>query len=163
MKFLTVHGHFNDFNGWVELDRDDPLSAQVECVVKTASVETGSLDRDYHLCSDDFFAVESFPDMVFKSIRVERRGQERFRLVGELTIRNVTRPINLDVRLEDRERDGSGVERATLTASTVISRRDWFLDWQQALEAGRWIVGEQIKLDLEVTLVRRPDEQEASA
>lgn len=157
MKFLTVHGHFNDFSGWVEIENDDPKTARVECVVKTASVDTGSLDRDYHLCSKDFFAVESYPDMVFQSTGVERRGDERFRLIGDLTIRNTTRPIRLDVRVEERDRDSSGSEKATLTASTVISRLDWFLDWQEALEAGRWIVGEQIKLDLEIALVHRPD------
>jgi PAS domain S-box-containing protein len=157
MKFLTVHGHFNDFGGWVELDNDDPKTARAECVVKTSSVDTGSLDRDYHLCSKEFFSVESYPDMVFTSTGVERRGDERFRLIGDLTIRNTTRPIRLDVRLEERETDSSGNERATLTASTVISRLDWFLDWQEALEAGRWIVGEQIKLDLELALVHRPE------
>ena len=68
----------------------------------------------------------------------------------------MSKPIRLDVRLEDREVDGSGVERATLTASTVIERMDWFLDWEQALEAGRWIVGNEVRLDLVATLVRRP-------
>ena len=74
---------------------------------------------------------------------------------GELTIRTTTRPLTLDVRLEDRERDGAGGERATLSATTIIDRTDWFLDWEEALEAGRWIVGEQIRLELEVALVRR--------
>jgi PAS domain S-box-containing protein len=161
MKFLTVHGHFSDFGGWVELDKGDPMSARAECAVKTASVDTGSLDRDYHLCSEDFFAVEHYPDMVFTSTGVERRGNERYRLIGDLTIRNTTRPVRLDVRVEEKETDAAGNERAMLTASAVISRLDWFLDWQQALEAGRWIVGEQIKLDLEITLVHRPDGSEA--
>jgi serine/threonine-protein kinase len=157
MKFLTVHGHFNDFSGWVELENDDPKSARAHCVVKTASVDSGSLDRDYHLCSPDFFAVETYPEMVFESTGVERLSDERFRLIGDLTIRGTTRPIRLDVRLGERETDSAGNERVTLTASTVISRLDWFLDWQEALEAGRWIVGEQIKLDLDITLVHRPE------
>jgi PAS domain S-box-containing protein len=157
MKFLTVHGHFNDFSGWVEVENDEPKTARAQCVVKTASVDTGSLDRDYHICSRDFFAVESYPDMVFESTGVERRGDERFRLIGDLTIRNTSRPIRLDVRLEERETDSSGNEKATLSASTVISRQDWFLDWQEALEAGRWIVGDQIKLDLEIALSYRPE------
>jgi PAS domain S-box-containing protein len=161
MKFLTVHGHFSDFSGWVELDRGDPANARAECAVKTASVDTGSLDRDYHLCSEDFFAVEHYPEMLFQSTGVEMRGNERYRLIGDLTIRNTTRPIRLDVRVEEKETDEAGNEKATLTASTVISRLDWFLDWQQALEAGRWIVGEQIKLDLEITLIHRPDGSEA--
>jgi PAS domain S-box-containing protein len=156
MKFLTVHGHFNDFSGWVEVDVGDPASSRAECVVKTASVDTDSLDRDYHLCSEDFFAVDSYPDMVFRSTSVQPRGEDRFRLRGDLTIRSVTKPITLEVRLEEREQEPSGAERATLTATTIIDRTDWFLDWEEALEAGRWIVGEQIKLDLEVTLVHRP-------
>ena len=155
MKFLTVHGRFDDFSGWVELEGDDVSTARVECVIRTATVDTGSLDRDYHLCSEDFFAVESYPEMVFRSSSVERRGDERFRMRGELTIRTTTRPLTLDVRLEDRERDGAGGERATLSATTIIDRTDWFLDWEEALEAGRWIVGEQIRLELEVALVRR--------
>jgi polyisoprenoid-binding protein YceI len=100
--------------------------------------------------------------MLFKSTGMERRGNERYRLIGDLTIRNTTRPIRLDVRVEEKETDAAGNERAMLTASTVISRLDWFLDWQQALEAGRWIVGEQIKLDLEITLIHRPDGSEAA-
>jgi polyisoprenoid-binding protein YceI len=157
MKFLTVHGHFNDFGGWVELENDDPKTARARCVVKTASVDSGSLDRDYHLCSPDFFAVETHPEMVFESTGVERLSDERFRLIGDLTIRGTTRPIRLDVRVGERETDSGKSERVTLTASAVISRLDWFLDWQEALEAGRWIVGEQIKLDLDVALVNRPE------
>src|ERR1700730_17806749 len=138
MKFLTVHGHFGDFSGWVELDDGDPKSARAECTVKTARVDTGSRDRDYHLCSEDFFAVEGYPDMVFKSKEVEQRGGERFRLLGDLTIRNTTRQIRLDIRIEEKETDSAGNQRATLTASTVISRLDWFLDWQQTLGGGGW-------------------------
>jgi PAS domain S-box-containing protein len=156
MKFMTVHGHFRDFSGWVEMEGDDPLTARAECRIKTASVDTDSLDRDYHLCSAEFFAVERFPEMVFRSTAIEALGDERFRLFGELTIRDVTRPIRLDVRLEDREIDSSGVERATLTALTVINRLEWFLDWEKALQIGRWIVGDEVRLDLVITLVRHP-------
>ena len=120
-------------------------------------MDTGSLDRDYHLCSPDFFAVERFPEMVFRSTSVQPLGDERFRLFGELTIRDVTHPLRLEVRLEDWEVDASGVERATLTALTVIHRLDWFLDWERALRVGRWIVGDQVKLDLVITVVRRPE------
>ena len=155
MKFLTVHGQFRDFSGWVDIEGDDPQTTRAECVVKTASVDTGSLDRDYHLCSRDFFDVDTHPDMIFKSAGVDIRDEERFRLHGELIIRNVSRPIVVDVSVEERERDAKGGERATLTASTVIHRSDWFLDWEEALEAGRWIVGEQIKLDLELNVYRR--------
>jgi len=156
MKFLTVHGRFRDFSGWVELEGDDPTTARAECTIKTASVDTGSLDRDYHLCSADFFDADRYPDMRYRSTGVESLGDERFRVSGELTIRAVTRPLRLDVRLEDHDIDASGTERVTLTALTVIDRSEWFLDWEKALQAGRWIVGNEVRLELVVTLVRRP-------
>jgi len=156
MKFLTVHGRFRDFSGWVEVAGDDPTTARAECTIKTASVDTGSLDRDYHLCSADFFDTDRYPDMLFRSTGVEALGDERFRVSGELTIRGVTRPLRLDVRLEDHDIDASGTERVTLTALTVIDRTEWFLDWEKALQAGRWIVGNEVRLELVVTLVRRP-------
>jgi PAS domain S-box-containing protein len=160
MKLLTVHGIFRDFSGWLDIEGNDPTTTRAHCTIRTASVDTGSLDRDYHLCSADFFAVERFPTMVFHSTRVEPLGDERFRLFGELTIREVTRPIRLEVRLEDRDIDELGVERMTLTAGTVINRLSWFLDWEKALQAGRWIVGNEVRLDLVITLVRRPGVRE---
>jgi PAS domain S-box-containing protein len=157
MRFLTVHGRFRDFSGWVEVDGRDLTTARAECRIRTASVDTGSLDRDYHLRSPDFFAAERFPEMVFRTTSAQALGDERFRLFGELTIRDVTCPIRLEVRLEDWEIDARGVERATLTAVTVIHRPDWFRDWERALRAGRWIVGDEVKLDLVVVVVRRPE------
>ena len=157
MKFLTVHGRFREFGGWAEVDDDDPRTARAECTIQTATVDTRSLERDFHLRSADFFAVERFPSMAFRSTTVEALGDEHFRVFGDLTIRDVTRPIQLDVRLEDRDVDQAGVERMTLSAGTVINRLDWFLDWERALQAGRWIVGNQVRLDLVITLVHRPD------
>ena len=157
MKFLTVHGSFREFGGWTEVDDDDPRTARAECTIQTASVDTRSLERDFHLRSADFFAVERFPSMAFRSTTVEPLGDEHFRVFGELTVRDVTRPIQLDVRLEDRDIDQADVERMTISAGTVINRLDWFLDWERALQAGRWIVGNQVRLDLLITLVYRPD------
>jgi PAS domain S-box-containing protein len=156
MKLMTVHGLFKDFSGWVELDDNDPTTARAECKIKTGSVDTGSQTRDYHLCSDDFFDVVNFPDIVFRSTGVEILGDERFQLRGDLTIRGTSRPITLDVRLEDRETDASGVERGRLTATAIINRSAWFLDWEKALQAGRWIVGEEVRLDLSLGVIHRP-------
>ena len=157
MKFLTVHGSFRDFSGWVEVGGGDPRTAVAECRIRTASVDTRSLERDFHLRSKDFFAVDEYPSMTFRSSAVEPLGDEHFRVHGDLTIRDVTRAIRLEVRLEDREVDSSGVERITLSAGTVIDRLDWFLDWERALQAGRWIVGNEVRLDLVLVLVRRPE------
>jgi PAS domain S-box-containing protein len=155
MKFMTVHGMFRDFSGWMEVDGEDPETARGGCTIRTASVDTRSVDRDYHLSSDDFFAVERYPNLVYRSTKVETLGDERFRILGDLTIREVTRPIRLDMRLEEMEADASGVARITLTGGTVINRVDWFLDWEKALHAGRWIVGSEVRLDLVLTLVRQ--------
>ena len=157
MKLLTVHGSFRDFSGWVEVEGDDPRTAVAECRIRTASVDTRSLERDFHLRSKDFFAVDEYPSMTFRSSSVEPLGDEHFRVLGNLTIRDVTRPVRLEVRLEDREVDSAGVERITLSAGTVIDRLDWFLDWERALQAGRWIVGNEVRLDLVLALVRRPE------
>lgn len=156
MKFMTVHGEFRDFIGWVEVERDDPSTARGECTVKTGSVDTRSLERDFHLCSDDFFAVKRYPDMVYRSTSVEPLDDERFRILGDLTIREVSRPLKLEVRLEDREVDALGGERLTLSGGTVINRLDWAQDWEKSLQAGRWIVGSEVRLELVLTLVRRP-------
>lgn len=156
MRFMTVHGIFRDVSGHVEIVGDDATTALAECTIRTASVDTGSLDRDFHLASPDFFDCRKYPHMTFRSTAVEPLGDERFWLSGELTIRRTTRLIKFEVRLEDRETDAAGVERATFTAGTVINRSDWFLDWEKALQAGRWIIGDEVRLDLVITLVRHP-------
>lgn len=155
MKFLTVHGQFRDFSGEVDLEADDATTARVECRVRTASVDTRSIERDYHLRSPDFFAAERFPELRFRSSSVVPMDDGHFQVLGDLTIRDVTRRTQVEVRLEDREQDG-GVERVILTATGSLDRREWFLDWERALQAGRWIVGNEVRLDLLVTLVRRP-------
>lgn len=157
MKFMTVHGKFRDFSGWMEVQGDDPRTATGQCTIRTASVDTRSVDRDYHLRSDDFFAVDRFPTMVYRTTHVEPLGDERFRILGELTIRDVTRLIRLDLRLEDMEADPSGVVRMTLTGGAIINRLDWFLDWEKALSAGRWIVGTDVRLDLVISLTSQSE------
>jgi len=157
MKFMTVHGIFRDFSGWVEVEGDDPRTATGECTIKTASIDTRSVERDYHLCSEDFFAVERYPDMVFRASKIESMDGERFRIVGDLTIREISRPIRLEVRLEDIETDAAGTVRIMLTGGTIINRLDWVLDWEKALQAGRWIVGNEVRLDLVIALVRRAE------
>jgi polyisoprenoid-binding protein YceI len=157
MKFMTVHGIFRDFSGWVEVEGDDPRTATGECTIKTASIDTRSVERDYHLCSEDFFAVERYPEMVFRASKIESTDGERFRILGDLTIREISRPIRLEVRLEDIETDASGTVRIMLTGGTIINRLDWVLDWEKALQAGRWIVGNEVRLDLVIALVRRAE------
>ncbi|HZV51456.1 MAG TPA: YceI family protein [Candidatus Dormibacteraeota bacterium] len=153
MKFLTVHGRFKDVHGWLEIDNDDVSSLRAECRIQTGSVDTGSMDRDEPPRSPDFFAVDTFPETVFRSPRVQPRGEDRYRVFGGLTIRDVTPPIVPEARLEERTRESSGGERVVVTASSPVNRREWFLDREEALEADRWIVEEEVRLDLELTLI----------
>lgn len=157
MKFMTVHGTFRDFSGWLEIVGDDPTTATGECTIKTASIDTRSVERDYHLCSEDFFATTRYPEMRFQVAKIEPLDGERYRISGTLTIREVSRPIRLEVRLEDVDTDAYGTVRIVLTGGTVINRLDWVLDWEKALQAGRWIVGNDVRLDLVIALVRRTE------
>lgn len=154
MMVSTVRGHFTDFSGSVEMD-GEPTDAVCEFSVRTASVETGDPDRDNHLRSEDFFASARFDAMTYRSTEIVAMGPDRYRVTGDLTIRDVTRPVQLEVEVEGRMEDPWGNERAALRASGTMMRMDWGLNWDQALEAGRWVVSEEIRLDLEVALVRR--------
>ena len=95
--------------------------------------------------------------MVYRAERIEPLSGDRFRILGDLTIRDISRPIRLDMRLEDVETDPSGTVRVMLTGGTIINRLDWVLDWEKALQAGRWIVGNEVRLDLVIALIRRAE------
>jgi PAS domain S-box-containing protein len=159
MKFFTVHGEFRDFAGWVDVLGDDLTSATAECVINASSVDTRNIERDSHLRSPDFFAVDRYPELTYRSRSVLPLGDGHFRVLGDLTIRDVTREMTLDVRLEDREIDDQA-ERVTLTATSLIRRSDWLWDWDRVLQAGRWMVGNEVRLDLVFEVVRQQDERE---
>jgi polyisoprenoid-binding protein YceI len=119
--------------------------------------------RDEHLRSPDFFHVEQFPEMTYRSTSVERLGGNRYRVTGELTIKDQTRPVTLDVEVEEPFNDPFGNERVGLTATGRLNRKDWGLTWNQMLEAGRLLVGDDIKLEIESALVRKLEETPAAA
>ncbi len=140
------------------LDAGDPSRSSVEVEVDTASIDTGVEQRDGHLRSADFLDVESHPVLTFRSRRVEGASLEegsRFRVVGDLTIRGTTREVVLDATYEGRGRDPWGGERASFSATTKIDRREFGLTWNQALETGGILVGNEIKISLEVQAVKQ--------
>jgi polyisoprenoid-binding protein YceI len=155
MMVTTVRGRFNDFRGRVEVDDDDPTTAVVSFDIKAASLDTGQDQRDQHLRSADFFDVERYPDMTFVSTAVQALGGNRYRITGELTIRDQARPVNLDVEVAERFSDPFGNERVGVTASGKLNRKDWGLTWNQVLEAGRLLVGDEIKIEIESALIRK--------
>ena len=153
MVFAKVRGQFRDWKGTVQLDPDDLAHGRAQVEIDAASIDTGVADRDTHLRSPDFFDVEAFPKLRFASTSMEHVGGERYRLHGDLTIRDVTRQVVLDVEYGGRAKDPWGNTRAAFTAKTAIDRTDFGLKWNQLLEAGGVLVGERIEIELEVQAV----------
>ena len=118
-----------------------------------ASIDTGVTDRDDHLRSGDFFDVDRYPKLLFRSTRVEHVAGDRYRVVGDLTIRDVTREVTLDVEYGGVAKDPWGNQRAAFTATTSLQRTDYGLHWNQVLEAGGVLVGERVDIELEVQAV----------
>jgi polyisoprenoid-binding protein YceI len=157
LMISTVKGHFRDIAGTVVVEDGDPTTAQMDVTIDVASVDTRVEQRDQHLRSPDFFDAEQFPKITFRSAKVDRVGDDRFEVVGDLTIRDVTRPVTLDVRGLGALRDPWGNQRAGYTATTRIDRKNFGLHWNQTLETGGVLVGDEVSIDLEVELVRESD------
>ena len=153
LMITTVKGRITDVEGTITIDEKTPRSSFVEATLKAASIDTRTDQRDQHLRSGDFLNVEKYPEIKFRSTSIEGDRKE-FKLTGDLTIRDVTRPITLDVQFEGQTKDPWGGERAGFSASGKIDRRDFGLTWNQALEAGGVVVGNEIKIELEVQAVK---------
>jgi polyisoprenoid-binding protein YceI len=154
MVVSKVRGRFTKFNGTVSLDEGDLTRSTVEATVDASSIDTGTAQRDDHLRSADFFDVERFPELRFRSTRIEKLGGDRYRLVGDLTIRDVTRPIELDAEYGGRGKDPWGNERVGFTARASLDRKDFGLKWNQVLETGGVLVSDRVDIELEVQAVR---------
>jgi polyisoprenoid-binding protein YceI len=153
MVFAKVRGRFGSWRGSVRLDEEDLARSSVSVEIDAASIDTGVADRDNHLRSDDFLDVERFANLRYESTRVQTMSDGRMRIHGELTIRDVTRAVVLDVEYAGVAKDPWGNRRAAFTASTSIDRREFGLAWNQILEAGGVLVGERIDIELEVQAV----------
>ena len=154
LMLARVKGRFAGVTGTVELGAD-PSASTVDVVIDAASIDTREAKRDAHLRSADFFDVERFPTIAFRSRDVRPTGAGDFSVVGDLTIRDVTREVTLEVTDEGRGTDPWGGERAGFSATAEIDRRDFGLTWNQALEAGGVLVGNEIRISLEVELVKQ--------
>jgi polyisoprenoid-binding protein YceI len=150
MMFTTVKGHFKTVRGTIVLDEADPAQSSVEVEVDTASLYSGVDYRDNHLRSADFLDVENHPLMTFKSTRVEPVDESHARVAGNLTIRGVTREVVLDTELTGRGKGPMGHETIGFEARTSLNRKDWGLNWNRALETGGVLVGDTIKIEIDV-------------
>jgi polyisoprenoid-binding protein YceI len=154
MVVAKVRGRFAKYTGRLELDDDDLTRSAVEATIDASSIDTGTPQRDEHLRSADFFDVEKFPELRFRSQRIEKVDDARYRVIGELTIRDVTREVALDVEYGGRAKDPWGNERVGFVAKTALDRKDFGLKWNQALEAGGVLVGDRVDIELEVQAVK---------
>lgn len=154
LMISTVRGRFADVKGQVVFNPSDLTSGSVDVTIATATVDTRDAQRDTHLRSADFFDVEQFPAMTFKSRRIQNVQGDAFQVVGDLTIKGVTREVVLDAENQGLQKDPWGGERAGFSAKTVINRKDYGLGWNVALEAGGILVGEDVKINLDIELIK---------
>jgi polyisoprenoid-binding protein YceI len=157
MMISNVRGGFEKFSGTVDFDEVNPAKTTVSVQIEAASLSTRDAQRDGHLRSADFFDVEKYPTIRFESKRVEVLDERHARLTGDLTIRDVTREVTLEVEYSGMSKSPWGSTNAGFTASTKISRKNWGLNWNVALETGGWLVGDEIKIDLELEIVKQAE------
>jgi polyisoprenoid-binding protein YceI len=155
LMISTVRGRFSDVKGTITYDEANPAQSKVEIEIPTASIDTRSEQRDTHLKSPDFFHAEQHPTMTFTSKRIEGDVNGEFKIIGDLTIKDQTREITLDAEFHGRNRDPWGGERMGFEAKGKINRKDFGLNWNQALETGGLLVGEDIKMSIEVELLKQ--------
>lgn len=161
LMISKVRGRFGTVSGTIQLDEADITRSSVTAEIDVTTIDTREEQRDGHLRSADFFDVENFPKITFRSTRVEREGEDRATVVGDLTIRGVTREVKLAVEEEGTAKDPWGGDRIAFSATAKIDRRDFGLTWNQALETGGVLVANEIKLILDVQAVKAPAAQAA--
>ncbi len=149
MMITKVRGFFKNVTGTIEFDEANPVNSRVEVVIPAATVETGMEPRDNHLRSADFLDAETYPTLTFVSTGIAPKG-DRWAITGDLTIRGVTRPVVLDTEALGVVTGMDGRRHAGFEAATKIKRSDWGLTWNVGLEAGGWLVSDDITIELEV-------------
>lgn len=153
MMFATVRGHFGQVEGSIRLDEEEPGRSMVEVEIDAASIDTRQQDRDKHLRSADFFDVEKYPKLTFKSTRVEKVSDKEYRVTGDLTMHGVTKEVVLDVKETGRGKDPWGGDRIGFTAEGMLDRTQYGLKWNQALEAGGVLVSNSVKIQIDAQAV----------
>ena len=157
MMISKVHGQFKNFSGTVDFDEDNPTNTTVQIEIDVNSIFTDEEQRDNHLKSPDFFDAANYPVATFQSTRVEQIDSETGKLYGNLTIKDITKEVVLDVEYAGTAVSPWGTQAAGFSATTSLNRKDWGLNWNQALETGGFLVGDKIKLDIELELVKQPE------
>lgn len=155
MMITNVSGSFEKFDVNVETDGTDFSAAKIDFTADTDSISTGNADRDNHLKTGDFFDAASYPVIRFVSSRMEKKDDENYTMKGDLTIRDVTKPVTLNVEFGGIGKDPWGNEKAGFTITGKINRTEYKLNWNAALETGGILVGEEVKIHAEIQLVKQ--------
>ena len=151
----TVRGAFTRFAGTAHLDTADPSASRVRLAIETASIDTGTPDRDAHLRSADFLDVERYPEMTFTSTAVEQVDAELYRVTGDLTIKDVTRSVAVDFALTGSALDPFGNTRVGFEGALAIKRSDWELTWNTVLDTGGVLVSDRIQVEFDVSAIKQ--------
>jgi len=149
-----VRGAFNEFESQVHIDAEDPSKSSAQLTIQVASIDTRNADRDAHLRSNDFFAMDEFPTITFASTAAEKVSDEVYRVTGDLTIRGVTKEVSVDFEFTGAAQDPFGNLRLGFEGETTLNRKDWGITWNAALETGGVLVSEKVKLEFELSLVK---------
>lgn len=153
MMISTVRGRFNQVGGTIEFDPENPAGSAVHAKIDTSSITTGQDQRDDHLRSADFFEVERWPDMTFESTKVDVKDDRHSKVTGNLTIRDTTKEVTLDVEYLGQIVDTFGKTRVGFEARGEVDRKDFGLNWNQMIEAGGVMVGDKVKFTLNIAAV----------
>ena len=157
MMISNVRGRFEKFSGTVDFVEDNPTQSTVDVQIEAASINTKEAARDTHLKSADFFNAEQYPYLTFKGKKAQVLDANHGRVTGDLTIRDVTKEVVLDVEYSGQAKNPWGMTSAGFSATTTISRKDFGLAWNVALETGGVLVGDEIKISLEVEIIKQAE------
>ena len=155
MMISTVRGRFEEFDGTFDVNEADPTQSKIEVVIQAASVNTKEPQRDADLKSPNFLDVEKYPTLTFKSTRIEKIDDAQARMIGDLTIKDITKEVVLDVEYAGQAKSPWGTVSAGFTATTKIDRKDWGLTYNAVLETGGVLVGDEVKINIELELIKQ--------
>lgn len=157
MMISTVRGRFENFTGNIDFNEENPEKSSVYVEIDANSINTREEQRDAHLRSADFLEAEKYPVLTFESKRIELIDKDKAKMIGDLTIRDVTREVTLTVEYHGQAKSPWGTTSAGFSATGKINRKDFGLTWNQALETGGVLVGDEIKFDVELEIVKQPE------
>jgi polyisoprenoid-binding protein YceI len=149
-----VRGSFNEFEGSGSFNAENPAGSHLQLTIQAASIDTRNADRDGHLKSNDFFDMETYPEITFASTAVEQSDDSNYRVTGDLTIKGVTKPVTVDFEYTGTAVDPYGNTRVGFEGTTTVNRKDWGMNWNAALDAGGVLVSEKVTLEFEVSAIR---------